>query len=95
MIDHSGHDHPATPAGRSKCRRAHGAPTKKAGASIRVLDLDDDEKRPADKSRCCYNCGVRQIEWRGTVPIENQYIFTCEKCKYVIKNSPDLQPMEV
>jgi len=97
VIDHSGHDHPATPAGRSKCRRANGVSSPKApkGATPRVLDLDDEEKRPADKARCCYNCGLRQIEWKGTVPVSGQFTFTCEKCKYIIVNAPDLTPVEV
>jgi hypothetical protein len=96
MIDHSGHDHPATPAGRSKCRRSlNGDKPKREGATPRVLSLDDEEKRPAEKSRCCYNCGIRQIEWFGTIPLTGQKLFTCEKCKYLIKNAHDLKAVEV
>lgn len=96
MIDHSGHDHPATPAGRSKCRRSLGAGTKSKGATPRALKLDDDEeKRPADKARCCYNCGVRLIEWFGTIPLTGQKVWLCTKCKYLIKNDPNLRAVEV
>lgn len=98
MIDHSHCDHPRTPSGRAKCRRANGVSTPKAkrGAKIHYLALDDaDEIRPADKARCCYNCGIRIIEWKGTIPLTGQYVFTCEKCKYLIVNATDLQAMEV
>lgn len=96
MIDHAGHDHPATPAGRSKCRRALNGSSPRAprGATPRVLDLDE-EKRPAEKSRCCYNCGIRQIEWFGTIPLTGQKLWTCEKCKYLIVRAHDLTSVEV
>jgi hypothetical protein len=96
-MDHSKCDHPRTPAGRSKCRRANGVSTPRTKlATTRVLDLDDEkEDRPADKARCCYNCGVRKIEWKGTIPVSGMFLFTCEKCKYLIVNAPDLQAIEV
>lgn len=96
MIDHSKCDHPRTPSGRSKCRRAHGVGSaRNRQATPRVLDLGEEEKRPADKARCCYNCGVRQIEWRGTIPVSGMMIFTCEKCKYLINKAQDLVAVEV
>lgn len=96
MLDHSKCDHPRTPAGRSKCRRAHGVGSKRTGATPRVLNMDtDEEKRPADRARCCHNCGVRLIEWSGTIPVSGMFIFTCTKCKYLINNACDLKAVEV
>lgn len=91
MTSHANCSHEATRAGRARCRRANGAPTT---ARPRWIDFSDKEKHPADRSRCCYNCVLREIAWRGR-NINGMMLFVCDKCLYVIGQDEDRIPYSV
>lgn len=100
MISHKDCAHPSTPSARAKCRRAlqGGKPKEvwhppmvlpQGRASVKVLDDDNYGQTPKDKSRECHVCGVEKIEFRGTDSLTGLLLFVGEKCKYMVKRSPD------
>lgn len=96
MMSHTTCEHPSTPSARAKCRRANGVRST-SDATPRALrqKKEDEEERPADRSRCCNVCRLRKIEWRGTDLETGRLLDTCTKCMYHIQFSDDLVDVEV
>ena len=94
-ISHAGHNHPSTPSARAKCRRGQQTQGATQTATPRALKVPDEEFHPADKDRCCYNCRLRLIEWKGMTRISRMMIYVCEKCYYMLDKDEPIEPMEV
>ena len=105
MIDHSNCDHPRTSGARAKCRRSKqepwprpplyslGPPPGKKGATPkRIGDEEEDRygQTPGRKEDECHKCGVERIEYAGTDPISGILLFVGSRCRWYIKDAPDL-----
>lgn len=98
MIDHSGCDHPSTSGARAKCRRAHaGGPTPTKRATPRVVGDEPEDnygQTPRDRHMECDKCGVEKIAYKGTDFLTGILLYVGAKCKWYIKDAPDLQALD-
>lgn len=95
MINHHDCDHPSTSGARAKCRRARSNGIPSAPSTPRQKKTDEEEDRygqtPRDRHLECDKCGVEKILYKGTDMITGIVIYVGDRCRWYIKNAPDLE----